>query len=152
MGNDYREAEKLVQRNVYACISDMAPYLFGWDGDKYANYDEWNNIYEAYCPECACRIETDTDAENVKCSWCSATLDKDSLDVRPAEIFEYWLVSNWLGEKLLEKGEPVLKCRSACVWGRCCTGQAIALDGVINEITTETNERIKKRYVVQSNK
>lgn len=144
MRNDYRESEKLVERNVYACISDMAPYLFGWDDNKYASYDDWNNIYEPYCPECGCRIEDDTDSKYVECSWCSTIIDRDDLDIQPAEIFEYWLVSDWLGEKLLEKGESVLKRWSAWIWGRCCSGQAIALDGVINEIAIEAEGRVRQ--------
>ena len=32
--------DRFVQCEVIACISDMAEYLFGYDGDKYADWDE----------------------------------------------------------------------------------------------------------------
>lgn len=53
----------------------------------------------------------------------------------PNEVYEWWMVSSWLCNKLKEHGEVVLEDES--IWGRCCTGQAILLDGVISEICTE---------------
>jgi len=50
------------------------------------------------------------------------------------EIFEWWLVSDWLAEKLEEKGKPVLKNEYGTYWGRTATGQALFLDGVISQI------------------
>ena len=90
--------DQFVQREVLACISDMADYLFGYDGDKYADWEEWENLTELQ------------------------------------EIYEYWIVTPWLGEKLRDKGEPVLERWGGWIWGRTCTGQAILLDGVISEI------------------
>jgi hypothetical protein len=37
-------------------------------------------------------------------------------------------VSRWAGERLREQGEIVYEDWGHCLWGRCCTGQAIALD------------------------
>lgn len=54
------------------------------------------------------------------------------------EVFEYWAVSDWLGRKLKERGEIVVELYGASVWGRCTTGQAILLDGVIRNIALET--------------
>ena len=53
------------------------------------------------------------------------------------EIFEYWLVSGWFAEKLLEKNQPILQIDNLNIWGRCTTGQAIALDRVIRDIAVE---------------
>ena len=52
----------------------------------------------------------------------------------PHEIFEYWIVSEFLYRKLKEKGYPVLQWGNNYYWGRCCTGQAILLDYVISKI------------------
>ena len=51
------------------------------------------------------------------------------------EIYEYWAVTEWLAEKLKEKGEVVFELWDFHVWGRQTTGQAIKLDPVIQEIT-----------------
>lgn len=54
------------------------------------------------------------------------------------EIFEHWIISNWLADKLAEKGERVDKdFFGLVVWGRTTTGQAIYLDSVIEEIAAE---------------
>jgi len=97
--------KQFVEREVYACISDMAEYLFSYDGDKYADWDEWENI---------------------------GAIHEEEPETK--EILEFWIVSPWLGEKLMEKGEAVLKRWGGWIWGRTCTGQAISLDGVISEI------------------
>lgn len=52
------------------------------------------------------------------------------------EIFEWWAVTNWLMEKLKEKGQPVIDAYP-CLWGRTTTGQAILLDGVISDICAD---------------
>ena len=56
------------------------------------------------------------------------------------EIFEWWIVSNWLLEKLEAHGEPVLKTELGDWWGRTCTGQAILLDSVIETIYKEMRD------------
>lgn len=53
------------------------------------------------------------------------------------EIYEWWSASDFLLQKLEEKGEPILKTDLGSYWGRTCTGQAISLDGVIEEIWNE---------------
>ena len=53
------------------------------------------------------------------------------------EVYEWYLVSNWMLEKLRAKGEPVLDTEYEAWWGRCTSGQAILLDGVIQEIASD---------------
>lgn len=53
------------------------------------------------------------------------------------EIFEFWAVSDWLYEKLEERGEVVFEMLDFNVWGRQCTGQAICLDGIIQKLAGE---------------
>ena len=51
------------------------------------------------------------------------------------EVLEFWAVSEWLADKLIEKGEQVGKgFLGMHVWGRRCSGQAIYLDEVIQDI------------------
>ena len=50
------------------------------------------------------------------------------------EVYEHWLVSSYLGEKLKDKGETVEDFYGLTVWGRTTTGMAIAYDSVIKEI------------------
>ena len=56
------------------------------------------------------------------------------LDSYRSEVFEHWLVSSWLGQKLIEQEETVVEFYGLTVWGRTTTGQAIYCDDVIQEI------------------
>lgn len=58
-------------------------------------------------------------------------------DERYLEIYEWWIVSRYLGEKLKKHGQPVLEDGQNYYWGRCTTGQAILLDAVIGRICEE---------------
>ena len=53
------------------------------------------------------------------------------------EIYEWWVVSDWLVKKLQERGEPILENIYGTWWGRTTTGQAILLDAVIEDIYEE---------------
>ena len=123
--------DQFVQREVKACITDMSEHLFSWEGDKYANWDEWENLYITRCPECG-----EPYGEGYKCPHCG-TIHEEKPEAELQEIYEYWIVSPWLGKKLRDKGEPVLERWGGWIWGRTCTGQMILLDGVISAICYE---------------
>ena len=59
---------------------------------------------------------------------------------RDREIYEYWIVSDWLAEKLRARGEFVGDLCDLNVWGRTTSGQAILLDYVINQIRRSVYE------------
>ena len=68
-----------------------------------------------------CQIEFSClDSETGECEICFEANQK------PQEIFEWWLVSRWLGKKLLLAGEPVIDNSYGAWWGRTTTGQAIS--------------------------
>lgn len=59
-------------------------------------------------------------------------------DIEYKEPLEFWIVSNWLADKLEQHGECVDKdLKGLCVWGRCTSGQSISIDSVIIEIAKE---------------
>ena len=60
--------------------------------------------------------------------------DVENFRIGDTEIFEWWIVSSWLANRLKELDEPILKNDYGIWWGRTSTGQAIKLDGVIEEI------------------
>lgn len=54
------------------------------------------------------------------------------------EILEHWIVSDWLADKLIEKGETVDKdFAGLTIWGRQTSGQGISQDYVIQQIFEE---------------
>lgn len=54
-----------------------------------------------------------------------------------AEIYEWYSVSGWLASKLKDIGECVLDNGYGTWWGRTCTGQALIMDGTLQEIAAE---------------
>lgn len=63
--------------------------------------------------------------------------DKFYLDPYTNEVYEHWIVSNWLADKLEERGQITGDLLGLTIWGRCATGQSIALDHVIQQIAAE---------------
>ena len=61
-----------------------------------------------------------------------------SLDDYRQEIFEHWIVSPWLADKLEAKSETIIRdFYGLTIWCRATTGQSIALDYVIQKIYKE---------------
>lgn len=121
------------------------------DDSKFQNPDYDSDVPESVdpyiCPVCGLTYPTLAQAraccesETVHvCQCCGAVYsddEYDDLDTTPPEIFEWWAVSNWFGEKLKARGEVVLDCWGKSYWGRQTTGQAISLDFVIASIAKE---------------
>lgn len=63
-------------------------------------------------------------------------LDIDA-DEYESDVYEHWIVSNWLARKLAERGEVTGDVCGMTIWGRCTTGQAISMDYVIQQIAAE---------------
>lgn len=112
---DWDEAEAEIKQNN--CIVQEEADLWGVydsDTDYYAvdlNYDTKHQAIEEYFNE-----------QN----WDLYEYNR--------EVYEHWLVSSYLGEKLKDKGETVKEFYGLTVWGRTTTAMAIAYDCVIKEI------------------
>lgn len=100
------------------------------------------------CPVCDCEYDTLDEAKECcsyednlyRCSYCKEVFsehDYDRLDSKPAEVFEWWAVSTWFGEKLKEQGCVVIDAWGKSYWGRETTGQAISLDWCIIQIAAD---------------
>jgi hypothetical protein len=53
------------------------------------------------------------------------------------DVYEWYDVSFTLGSHLMAKGEKVVSFYGLRLWGRTCTGQAVYMDGVIEDIVRE---------------
>lgn len=53
------------------------------------------------------------------------------------EVYEHWVVSSWLAKRLHERDEVVEDFAGLTIWGRCCSGQSICMDSVIQNIAEE---------------
>lgn len=105
------------------------------------NFPEENRL-SYLCPACGDWYETvqeareccGEDSEVYKCCDCGAIYSNDYVDYRREEIYEWWAVSRWFGEKLREQGCVVIEAWGKSYWGRCATGQSITLDGCVINI------------------
>lgn len=66
-------------------------------------------------------------------------ISEEEYEVEAKEIYEYWIVTEWFFNKLKQQNEPVIEWENLYIWGRTTTGQAILLDGVIDEIRKTLN-------------
>jgi hypothetical protein len=58
------------------------------------------------------------------------------------EVFEHWIVSDWLADRLEEHGEHTLRdFFGLSIWCRTTTGQAIKIDRVICDIHDELHKQ-----------
>ena len=139
---------KFTGREVYMCFSyEMGNILEVTCKyplqDCLPNYDDVENIYTEVCPHCREEVcvdemeyaENDHFSEMYECPSCHDLFDYS--DSETQEVHEWWIVSEFLHEKLKEKGCPVLEWGNNYYWGRCTTGQAILLDRVISEICSD---------------
>lgn len=69
-----------------------------------------------------------------------AACQLSEVDPYQREVYEHWIVTDWLADKLIEHGEKVDKdFAGMCIWARTTTGQRISADHVIKTITAEVN-------------
>ena len=66
---------------------------------------------------------------------CKKLTEEFDLDYEYIEALKYWIVSDWLADKLEEQGELVTNnFYNLSIWGRSCSGQSIEIDYVMQTI------------------
>lgn len=126
-------------------VGEMEDSEFEMGTDINDDTDEQENGY--LCPICGTWHKTIEETRNCcgedetvfRCRDCGKILSEDeyqNLDYKPQEIYEWWAVSVWFGEKLAEQGCVVIESYGKSYWGRCTTGQSISLDGCIANIAS----------------
>ena len=100
-----------VNREVYVNASHLVDNLIHhfYNSDKHLEEFNWENI-----------------------NW---PIDKETGE--PVEVFEWWIVSSWLGRKLEAKDELIIKSGNLTIWGRTTTGQSMTIDWIIEKIYDE---------------
>ncbi|APU89070.1 hypothetical protein Rctr85_045 [Virus Rctr85] len=94
------------------------------------DYDIFMQISEAILNIDISRETIDTFADYLE---HIENVDRDAL-YESREIFEWWVVSDWLERRLREQGCPFLVNDYGTWWGRQTSGQMIAADDAIREI------------------
>lgn len=55
-----------------------------------------------------------------------------------SEVYELWVVDEWLAEKLHDNGETITEYYDQLIWSRLATGQALLLDGCMIDVAKRT--------------
>jgi hypothetical protein len=118
-------AEGIVKYDVVAPVSGMVTQILSHEPDLLT--EAFENLYIEVCPDCYDPLEDDY------CQRCEEEAEYPEHQYR--EVYEYWIVSEWLGRELLARGEVVAQdFYGSVIWGRGRTGQAIVYDSVIQDI------------------
>ena len=56
----------------------------------------------------------------------------------PKEVFEWYFINEWLYNQLQEKNAVVINSEYGYIYGRTCTGQALYLDSIFQDIFNYT--------------
>lgn len=139
---------EFVEKEVFCSFTMEATYILNQD-DSNAPFEraDVENYYYWACPKCGGEMneidtadidpDDETKSHNFICQNCEHKQDEEP-EQQTQDIYEWWAVTSWLAEKLRDRGHPVIINQyGVSYWGRCTTGQAIKLDGVIKSIVTE---------------
>lgn len=157
-------ANDLVTREIHYCASQLIAKLSETTTklDGFDMHESWHDeLYQLTAPlpdpeEVAVQhgwwrqentmrkmiARKDFDGTHFAETWEDAC-DQDGLDPYECirEIYEHWIVSDWLADKLARHGETVSKdFMGLTIWARTTTGQAIAADEVIQRIANDLNK------------
>ena len=140
---------QFVAREVKACFSYEMEAILNvsleqcGSNKELPDYEDIANFYLPKCQNCGYQgkfkkkeSEAIHNQESYICPDCGEETEEEP-ETEPQEIFEWWIITEWLAKKLEDKGEAILDWGNNFYWGRTCTGQAILLDGVISEICEE---------------
>jgi len=148
LGIDYDDMTRLAYREPDAVdYRDSDELMVRVGGKRVAAYDiesgddgfRWTElepiILEDEPAEKGDWFETESEA------WADL-FETQNLDVpNGGEVYEHWLVTSWLADKLRAKGETVVDdVAGLTIWGRATTGQMIRMDSVIREIARDLHD------------
>ena len=139
----HRQLDQFVGREVFYCVSHLVSELTS-KAEHFPDYEEeLFNAWHAPMTEEDCREAVQSQGYGIgDCdTWEEAFFVLEIGDCETREVLEHWIVSDWLANRLEERGECVLRdFFGLTVWGRTCSGQAISLDGVIGDIFDELHQ------------
>ena len=101
------------------------------DGDEIDDLDEWCDANKELLPALRRAVWDLVDAEACGPQW---VCEEFVLDPDYNEPLEHWVIDRYFGRELADCGEIVEEYLGLLIWGRTCTGQAIYMDGVVENL------------------
>lgn len=159
-----RTADDIVRTEVIYCVSYLVSTLAGGCAaitndrndmrdicdlceqaqDLAAPIDDWQEAAEQagweYAPEFEPQhiYRDTTDGQTWAAADWQTLCDDHGIDPYQWDVFEHWIVTDWLADKLEAQGEKVDRdFAGMIVWARTTTGQGIAMDSVLQHIAAD---------------
>ncbi len=135
--------ERIIDREILIVANSTAEAL------QVAN-NEWvedcENLSQYVCPHCGEVLPSDVPAASedhaeycYQCPSCSKPFDDPEMNDQ--EVMQWWIVTDWLAEKLLAHGEPVWVPHDVAFWGRTGCGYSLEDEPCLLAIDKEIDER-----------
>ena len=144
-----RKVGAMVDREVVYCVSNLMSVVLPGLYENSDYIDEamallygrtywvpWRPATGEHRSEEGDEFDSEDDAQE----WIDGQEKDWEIEERTDEVFEHWIVTRWLKERLQEKGQIVEDIHGVDVWARCCTGQAIHLDHYMCDIYREFSQ------------
>lgn len=106
-----QQVQRLIDNNIFACQTHLIDALLknAFTGNEAKiEYDEIINLYQ------------DVDDEEEQ-----------------KEVMEWWLITQWISEKLESVGAVVIRSSLGTWWGRTESGQSLTYDADIHEVANK---------------
>lgn len=135
-----RILQELVNRIVFCNMTVEVEYMLKRMGDLDCPIEEESihNEFVQNCDECSCTVVKSDD--EYKCTGCGKIFSESDyydLESYPNEIYEWWAVDPYFGDKLEAYGETIIEAYGKSYWGRTCTGQMISCDSIIAQLAID---------------
>lgn len=138
-----RTIDDMVRMEVFHCVSSLVATLASGYGSIHGASD-LRDLTEQAAELCApiddweeAAIQaglTSLDPYPAGTTW-QDLCEQHDFDPYQREIFEHWIISDWLADQLEARGERVDRdFANLTIWGRTTTGQGIAQDAVMADI------------------
>lgn len=150
--------ERIVKQDVIYCVSSLVYEVSKMSGEagnislqeQCYNLSESEPDYQEAATDAGWSMNSDgdfvhegqADVENYDSDWQSLCEQENinTYDYR-SEIYEHWIVSPWLANKLEAYGQVIdHDFMGLTIWGRTTTGQSISMDYVIQQIAKDIIE------------
>ena len=130
--------ERIIKNEILTIANELAEYHL--NSDEYY----WDNVENAF-------TEFESSSHNkYKCNDCDSVgvVNEDGICINcfenePKEIFQWFIVSEWLFNKLNEQNEPVVEIKGLHFWGRCGYGYSLEYETSLKNIVKQLEQPLK---------
>jgi hypothetical protein len=118
------QIKRIVDREILVLANQLGEKWEKTDGFL----DEIRNLEFCECPKCYERVP----CEVTVCPYCEH--ECEDWDRNHDEIMQWWIVTEWLQQKLEAQGEPVGEYLGLPLWGRTGCGYSLEDESAIKKI------------------